>query len=308
MNQPLLSIVTPCLNRARFIEEAIQSAVEQDYPRVEHIIVDGGSTDGTLDILKKYPHLRVISEPDKNLYDALNKGVRAAQGEIVGHLNSDDVYEKNIFAFVAESFVNNPAAEALYGAAAIFDDGDPERRSIMAFREERYRELSFWNLLFGAMNINARFFRKSVYDRLGLYDIRYAIAADRDFLLRVSLANIRYLSSDRFFYHYRQHAGSLTINKPDNPFVLRKAEENIFLCEEYLRRADVPRELKIYLKRLHSKESLMAILWHSQRRQWREAGKSMARAFSSNAAFPLELAKRAGESLLHKIRRNSSRP
>jgi len=306
MNQPLLSIVTPCLNRARFIEEAIQSVVEQDYPCVEHIVVDGGSSDGTLDILKKFPQLRVISEPDKNLYDALNKGVRASQGEIVGHLNSDDVYEKNIFAFVAEAFVKNPSAEAFYGAADIFDDGDPQRRSIMAFREERFRELTFWNLTFGAMNINARFFRKSVYDRLGLYDIRYAIAADRDFLLRVSLANIPTLSTERILYHYRQHAGSLTINKPDNPFILKKAEENLFMCEEYLQRSDVPHELRIHLKRLHSKESLKAILWHSKRHHWRDARKSTIRAIASNVAFPLELAKRAGDSLLHKMRRDSS--
>ena len=86
-----LSIITPTLNRAHFLEEAIESVRAQDFPDCEHLIVDGGSTDGTLEMLARHPHLRVVSEPDRGLYDALNKGLRLGSGEIVGLLNSDDI-------------------------------------------------------------------------------------------------------------------------------------------------------------------------------------------------------------------------
>ena len=83
----------PCLNRVNLIREAIESVLAQDYPNFEHIVIDGGSTDGTLDVLREYRHLKLISEPDNGLYDAVNKGIRLAQGELIGWLNSDDVYD-----------------------------------------------------------------------------------------------------------------------------------------------------------------------------------------------------------------------
>ena len=79
-----ISIVTPCLNQSKFIVEAVESVLEQEYPNLEHIIVDGGSTDGTLEELRRYPHLTVMSGPDRNLYDAFNKGLRSARGDIIG--------------------------------------------------------------------------------------------------------------------------------------------------------------------------------------------------------------------------------
>ena len=89
---PLITVVTPSFNQAEFIGETIDSVVQQDYPRLEHIVMDGGSTDETLQILKKYPHLKVISEPDKGQADAINKGFEIATGDIWCFLNSDDTF------------------------------------------------------------------------------------------------------------------------------------------------------------------------------------------------------------------------
>src|SRR5690242_19457333 len=89
---PLVSIVTPSLNQARWLREAIESVRAQDYPHVEHVVVDGGSTDGTLEILREYDHLRWVSEPDRGQSHALNKGFQLATGEIFGWLNADDAY------------------------------------------------------------------------------------------------------------------------------------------------------------------------------------------------------------------------
>jgi len=119
---PLLSIVTPCLNRAPLIGQAVESVQRQDYPRVEHIVMDGGSTDGTLEVLRRYPHLDVTSEKDRGLYDALNKAIQRARGEIVGHINSDDLYEPRVFGAVMRAFAAHPEADAVVGGAAAFED------------------------------------------------------------------------------------------------------------------------------------------------------------------------------------------
>ena len=89
---PLISIITPSFNQGKFIEQTILSVLNQHYPNFEHIIIDGGSTDGSIEILKKYPHLIWKSEKDRGQSEALNKGFEVAKGEIIGWLNSDDVY------------------------------------------------------------------------------------------------------------------------------------------------------------------------------------------------------------------------
>ena len=113
----LLSIITPVLNNKRFIESCILNVIEQDCPKMEHIIIDGESTDGTLEIIKAYAerhtHIRWISEKDKGQSDAMNKGVRMAQGNILGFLNVDDFYEKNVLNRIVELFKTLPEPSLL---------------------------------------------------------------------------------------------------------------------------------------------------------------------------------------------------
>lgn len=101
--QPLkLTIITPSFNQAPYIEQTIRSVLAQDYPCVEHIVIDGGSTDCTVDVLKKYPHLQWVSEKDRGQADALNKGLAKASGDIIGWVNSDDYYEHKIFGSIVK--------------------------------------------------------------------------------------------------------------------------------------------------------------------------------------------------------------
>ena len=211
---PLISIVTPCLNGRLFIEEAIQSVLDQDYSHVEHIIVDGGSTDGTLEIIKKYPHLRVVSESDRGLYDALNKGVRLSRGEIIGHLNCDDLYEKRVFGKVSKTFMETLSINAVCGGVDVFEHGQGgEKRVIAQYIHPKDLELSFENVTTGPGVTNARFFRKRVYENIGLYATRFRIAADREFLIRAALAGIKSIGMPTVLYHYRAHSGSLTFSR-----------------------------------------------------------------------------------------------
>jgi glycosyltransferase involved in cell wall biosynthesis len=107
---PSITIVTPCLNAAETLEECLRSVREQDYPRLEHVVVDGGSTDGRVQILEAAEGIQFISEPDEGRPDAANKGVRLATGEVIGFLNADDRYEPGALRAVGEALAANPAA------------------------------------------------------------------------------------------------------------------------------------------------------------------------------------------------------
>lgn len=131
-DKPLVSIVTPSYNQGQFIEQTILSVKNQDYPNVEHIIIDGGSTDNTLEVLKKYEgtyNMGWISEPDEGQADAINKGFRMVQGEIVGWLNSDDVYVfKNTIQEIVTTFQSYQKIDLIYGDVVIIDKDNVVKR------------------------------------------------------------------------------------------------------------------------------------------------------------------------------------
>ena len=115
---PRISVVTPTFNGATTLRETIESVLAQDYQNWEHIVFDGGSVDGTLDLLRSYPHLKWVSEKDQGHYHAMNKGVERSTGEIVAILNSDDCYEPGTLRKVAQAFEENPDWDALSSATS----------------------------------------------------------------------------------------------------------------------------------------------------------------------------------------------
>jgi len=124
INKPLVSIITPSFNSQRYIAETIESVKRQNYPNIEHIIVDGASTDGTKEILMKYDgQVKWISEPDTGMYDAINKGFSMATGQIFTYINSDDLYySENAVACVVEAFRRDPSVDFVYGHCAFTDE------------------------------------------------------------------------------------------------------------------------------------------------------------------------------------------
>jgi|WetSurMetagenome_2_1015567.scaffolds.fasta_scaffold00172_23 glycosyltransferase involved in cell wall biosynthesis len=177
---PLVSIITACRNSARFLEGAIGSVLAQTYPRIEYIIIDGASTDGTLDIIYKYENRLGFwkSEPDRCYAEAWNKGIRAAKGDIVGILNADDEYERHAVEQVVAGLSAGDRAVS-YGVTRFIGDKPGE-----VLEEENVRfNAAMLSYGFGFYHTTC-FVTKRVYDEIGIFDSRYRVAADTDFLLR----------------------------------------------------------------------------------------------------------------------------
>jgi glycosyltransferase involved in cell wall biosynthesis len=181
-DRPLVSIVTPTLNQGRFIEATIRSIRAQTYDHFEHIVIDGGSTDDTLDILRRYEGsypMRWLSEPDNGMYDAINKGMKLASGEILAYLNSDDLYFPWTLETVVEAFGRNAEADVVFGDALGIDaDG---REDIRFQPSHRYGFL----LRSSSFVQPAVFWRRAVYDEIGGFDPELRLAGDLDYWLRM---------------------------------------------------------------------------------------------------------------------------
>lgn len=192
--QPLkISIITVCYNAVQTIERCIKSVINQNYPNVEYIVVDGGSTDGTLVILNKYQAQisTLISEPDKGLYDAMNKGIALATGEVVGILNADDFFTNNtIINSIAQAFQIS-RADILYGD---LDFVNADGKVVRKWRSGLYKHGKFeW----GWMPPHPSFYaKKTLFEKNGMYRLDYGSAADYELMLRFMhnhLVNIYYL-------------------------------------------------------------------------------------------------------------------
>jgi glycosyltransferase len=178
-----ISVITAVYNNESHIEAAINSVLSQTYKNIEYIIIDGASTDGTCDIIKKYEDKidKFISEPDKGIYDALNKGISLATGDAVGFLHSDDLYNNNnVLELIADKF-KETSADSIYGNLVYVDKEDTEK--IVRFWDSG--EFNFKKLKRGWMVPHPTFYvKREVYNKYGAFDCSFRIAADYDSILR----------------------------------------------------------------------------------------------------------------------------
>lgn len=180
-----VSIVTPSYNCAAYLRGTIESVMGQRYVPIEHIVVDGGSSDGTVEILRSYPHLRWVSEPDSGMYDAINKGIRMASGEIIGYLNADDRYFDHTVVTVVEAFHSNPQIDFVYGYCEYTDTrGHP----LFVLRPLPY------TLARRSLRIlwpqPTCFWRKRIHERVGFFDTALRALGDADFFARMIVAGL----------------------------------------------------------------------------------------------------------------------
>ena len=209
---PKISIITPVICNIRFIKECIEVVIAQECPYAEHIIIDGGSTDGTVEIVKeyatKYSHIRWISEKDKGQSDAMNKGIKTARGKIIGFLNVDDFYGPNVLNRVLTIFETLPEPSLLVGNCNMWDDHD-----ILVF-VNRPAKLKLTDILASndfPINPSAYFYHASLHQEIGTYRIDQHFEMDLDFLLRaVQRATVKYV--DEVWGNFRQIKGTKTLS------------------------------------------------------------------------------------------------
>src|SRR5438132_8103409 len=200
---PKISVVTPTFNGIVTLHETIESVLAQDYRNWEHIVVDGGSTDGTVDLLRTYSHLQWVSEKDKGHYHAMNKGIDRASGEVVAILNADDCYREGALRKVAGAFEKYPHWDALFGDVMYVDGKGREifRREEAVFDYDVLRFGSVCYVIHPTL-----FVKKQVYDRLGAYRYDKILnCCDVDFILRLGQSGCEVGHIPEVLVNYRLH-------------------------------------------------------------------------------------------------------
>lgn len=188
-----VSIITVCLNSAQTICQTIESVLHQTYRNIEYIIIDGGSTDKTQDIIREYiqlfdGRLHYISEKDNGIYDAMNKGISHVTGDVIGMINSDDWYEPYAVERVVKCFEETDA-EAVYG-------------EIWVINQNGEREYHTWDSVFPPHP--ATFIKREIYQQYGMFDLYYRIASDRELLLRLTAGGVRFKRVDMVLANFRR--------------------------------------------------------------------------------------------------------
>jgi glycosyltransferase involved in cell wall biosynthesis len=269
---PKISIITPCYNRADFIRHAIESVMAQDYPNYEHIVVDGASTDGTLEILAEYPHLRVLSEPDNGLYDAVNKGLQLAQGDLIGWLNSDDRYMADTFHNVAHAFQANPHVDMVCGDTVDIEENEHGQGNVTGYRWNSRRPQFDIVALKEGWHINAYFIAPRVYEQVGPYSLAYRVVSDADFLYRLSLCRRTMVHVGGAIYANYVHEGSLTKSRAAET-KLHYWQERACVERDWIQMRTQPANLREYCQGRLAGISFKLVHEYIESRRWDQAAK-----------------------------------
>lgn len=202
MEHKLVSVITVCFNSEKTIEQTIKSVLEQTYPWIEYIVIDGKSDDTTLEIVKRYEEkfqgrMRWISEKDSGIYEAMNKGIRLANGEVIGIINSDDYYEENAVEKMIIHMSEDPY-QILYGFTRTFRNEIMDNIFISSPDFLRMRPMSH----------PACFVTKGVYEKYGMYDEQYKFVADYDFFLRMKDFGVKFVPVYSIIANFRTGGAS----------------------------------------------------------------------------------------------------
>lgn len=229
---PKVSIVTPSYNQGQFLESTILSVLNQSHPNLEYIIIDGGSTDGSVQIIKKYHKYLAywISEKDGGMYDAINKGLKMASGDILAYLNSDDLYMPGTFQIITEYFQKHPEVALVYGDCVFIN----EREEYMytyhypCFKWRRFILLNWCSIL-----QQGSFWRRDIHKKIGYFNPEFKMAGDFEFYARVGkhfqIGHLR-----KKLAMYRLHKKSLSATRQDkNQEEVHKIHQRYGVSDEF---------------------------------------------------------------------------
>ncbi len=285
---PKITLVTPCLNRADLVGMAIESAWTQGYPALRQIVVDGGSTDGTLAALARHPEIEVVAQRSQGSHPAMNEGLARADGEVVGFLNTDDLLLPGALHAAGRAFADDPALDALRFRAALFESASGDTIAAHAEIVEPPPELQLDAVLFGTPGFNAWFFRRRVFAVHGDFDPAFDIAADRDFLLRLTLGGARIRHLPVLGYAYRQHAGSRTLDR-DARLRLGIMAEHVAIVRKHLSRPDLAPADRAALSAWHARETARLLGQQIKQGRFGAALDLAFGGFRADPAWPLAI-------------------
>lgn len=243
---PKISIITPCYNSEKTIEKTIQSVVcqeidnlkgfEQSDRKIEYIIIDGDSTDGTCEIIKKYSQYiyKFISEPDAGPYDAMNKGIKLATGDIIGIINSDDWYNSNAIEIVGQEFNKYPDVDVMYSPIDNYFAGEYVARFIPGNLDKLAIRFT--------LNHPSCFIKKNVYDAVGLYDLQYSITADYAMITKIFLLGYKFHYIDIPLAAYSLNGMSSSTNPWDRLKLIQESWRVSTQASKYLAKTKSPKK------------------------------------------------------------------
>lgn len=220
---PLVSIITPTFNSALYLKKTLESVAGQSYRSIEHIVVDGGSIDDTLRIVKEYPGIRWISEPDNGMYDAINKGLLMARGSILAYLNGDDLYFPDTVERVVREFGLHPDAGMMFGCCRYID---PEGEELFVRRFPPFNWTLYSVLDGSTIPQQSTFWRRQVLESTGYFDPAFRMAGDFEFFMRAGKQCVVRKIGGAPLSQFRFHSGMQTISsKPVNDAEIRRIHE-----------------------------------------------------------------------------------
>lgn len=254
-----ISIITPSFNQARYIKETIESIHSQNYPDLEHLVIDGSSTDNTVEILKQYEHhLRWISEPDSGQANAINKGFRQATGDIVTWLNSDDVYLPQTLRRVADFLTRHPQVDVIYGDYVLIDN---EGQVLL-----RKKEIPFdYNILLYGLDYISQpttFFRRSIFDKVGYLDESLHYGLDWEYWLRIAARGGKFAHIPDYLAATRWHIEAKTLDAPPEMYTEHEAIRNRYWKKRRFQAPGWHRLYKMWLNKYYrlKRQALKIIL------------------------------------------------
>ena len=235
---PKISLITPTFNQSQFIKQTIQSVLTQQYPNLEYIVMDGGSTDGTKEILNRYStHLKWYSEKDRGQSHALNKALKMLSGDIIGYVNSDDYLLPGALKKTADFFVKNDDAYWVTGKCRIVDENEDEVRKIVtAYKNmflKYFRNLNT-NLIVQFISQPATFWRRAVLEKIGYFDEKLYYNMDYDYWLRMWQKYKLYFI-DSYLASYRIHKNSKAMMSPVKQFQIEYELSAKYTSNKFIR-------------------------------------------------------------------------
>jgi len=276
MHKPKISVIMPVLNRGDMIEKAIFSVLNQDYADFELIILDGGSTDNTLAVIKRYEqHITYWhSQYDGSASAATNIGIEKASGDLIALLMSDDYYEPGLFHRIADHYLAHPDADifSCIGRIVSLDGG-----VIAQYDSPRELELNFYNICYGPTGICFRFIKKSLHDTIGLYISfdehgQSMLTNDKEFLLRAVLHGVKNIFVNHLGYTHVAHEGSYSFGNHRSTFI-RHCTEHLTIATEYSRKSNLTCKQKLFLMMWYNDQSAKLCLFQLLQGEFQRAFK-----------------------------------